>query len=29
MAGLVARINQAKKKHVGFLNPVLYKNPVR
>jgi len=24
MAGLVARLNQAKKKNVGFLNPFLY-----
>lgn len=26
MAGLVARLNQAKKKNVGFLNPFLYSN---
>lgn len=26
MAGLVARLNQAKKKNVGFLNPFLYAN---
>lgn len=26
MAGLVARLNQAKKKNVGFLNPFLYGN---
>ncbi|HEY0190514.1 MAG TPA: S53 family serine peptidase [Kofleriaceae bacterium] len=27
MAGLVARLNQAKRKNVGFLNPFLYKHP--
>ena len=27
MAGLVARLNQAKGRRVGFLNPFLYKNP--
>lgn len=27
MAALVARLNQAKNKNVGFLNPMLYKNP--
>jgi kumamolisin len=27
MAGLVARLNQALGKPVGFLNPVLYANP--
>jgi kumamolisin len=26
MAALVARLNQAKKKNVGFLNPFLYSN---
>ena len=26
MAALVARLNQAKKKNVGFLNPFLYAN---
>jgi kumamolisin len=26
MAGLIARLNQAKQKNVGFLNPFLYKN---
>ena len=26
MAALVARLNQAKKKNVGFLNPFLYLN---
>jgi len=26
MASLVARLNQAKKKNVGFLNPFLYSN---
>jgi kumamolisin len=26
MAGLVARLNQAKQKRVGFLNPFLYAN---
>ncbi|HEX3760086.1 MAG TPA: S53 family serine peptidase [Kofleriaceae bacterium] len=27
MAGLVARLNQARKKNVGFINPLLYQNP--
>jgi kumamolisin len=27
MAGLIARLNQAKHKNVGFINPLLYKNP--
>ena len=27
MAGLIARLNQAKHKNIGFLNPFLYKNP--
>jgi kumamolisin len=29
MAALVARLNQAKKKHVGFLNPFLYSNAAK
>ncbi len=29
MAGLVARLNQAKKKNVGFLNPFLYANAAK
>lgn len=27
MAGLIARLNQAKRKNLGFINPLLYKNP--
>jgi kumamolisin len=27
MAGLIARLNQAKNKNLGFINPLLYKNP--
>jgi kumamolisin len=27
MAGLIARLNQAKTKNLGFINPLLYKNP--
>jgi kumamolisin len=27
MAGLVARLNQAKNKNLGFINPLLYQNP--
>lgn len=27
MAGLIARLNQAKSKNIGFINPLLYKNP--
>lgn len=27
MAGLIARLNQAKQKNLGFINPLLYKNP--
>src|SRR5262249_56241474 len=27
MAGLIARLNQAKHKNVGFINPLLYKEP--
>jgi kumamolisin len=27
MAGLIARLNQAKTKQLGFINPLLYKNP--
>ncbi len=27
MAGLIARLNQAKHKNLGFINPLLYKNP--
>lgn len=27
MAGLIARLNQAKNKHLGFINPLLYQNP--
>lgn len=27
MAGLIVRLNQAKAKNLGFINPLLYKNP--
>jgi kumamolisin len=27
MAGLIARLNQARNKNIGFINPLLYKNP--
>jgi kumamolisin len=27
MAALIARLNQAKTKNIGFINPLLYKNP--
>jgi kumamolisin len=27
MAGLIARLNQARSKNVGFINPLLYRNP--
>jgi kumamolisin len=29
MAALVARLNQAKRKNVGFLNPFLYENAAK